>query len=86
MEREHSLLSLGLPLAARADAIEPQTLWELTQGARLIVLAEVEAVGSPSASLTSRSAPARYAQEGSCPSHALTPSWPLLSRAGDFGR
>ena len=27
-------------------------------------------MGSPSASLTSRSAPARYAQEGSCPSYA----------------
>jgi hypothetical protein len=26
----------------------------------------------PSASLTSRSAPARYAQEGSCPSYALS--------------
>jgi hypothetical protein len=29
-------------------------------------------MGYPSASLTSRSAPARYAQEGSCPSYALS--------------
>jgi hypothetical protein len=36
------LLSLGLSLPAHADQIEPQTLWELTQEARLIVLAEVE--------------------------------------------
>jgi hypothetical protein len=32
----------------------------------------VRLMGSPSASLSSRSAPARYAQEGSCPSYALT--------------
>src|SRR3954454_16122867 len=35
---------------------------------RLLRRLGVRLMGSPSASLTSRSAPARYAQEGSCPS------------------
>lgn len=39
------LLSLAISPPAHADQIEPQTLWELTQGASLIVLAEVERVG-----------------------------------------
>ncbi|WP_263436943.1 transposase zinc-binding domain-containing protein [Stigmatella hybrida] len=39
---------------------------------RLLCRLGVRLMGSPSASLTSRSASARYAQEGSCPSYALS--------------
>src|SRR5262245_18159092 len=39
------LFSLAISPPAYADAISPQSLWELTQNARLIVLAEVERVG-----------------------------------------
>jgi hypothetical protein len=42
---------------------------------RLLRRLGVRLMGSPSASLTSRSAPARYAQEGSCPSYAHAPHW-----------
>ena len=38
------------------------------EDARLLRRLGVRLMGSPSASLTSRSAPARYAQQGSCPS------------------
>ena len=51
------------------------------EDARLLRRLGVRLMGSPSASLTSRSAPARYAQEGSCPSYA-PPVLPMLQGPG----